>query len=138
MRSDHRMRQAENPKSATVAPENADGEIRRAMRFHAAEIERLKHQLGLHGERDPLDERDDLIRGMRTHYDRLAAHGAAKALEREWESYLSRQWLRERDLATLPKASAHRRALHRISKLNRGAALCARQLTNIFDGLRDS
>ena len=107
----------------------------------SAENERLRKCLASRarsGDRDPLDERDDLIRGMRTHYGKRSANGAATALAKEWEEYLSNGWSRERAAPTLPKASAHRRALHRISKLNGGAALSARQLISIFDGLRDS
>lgn len=132
------MNRAAREENRTVAAENADDAIRRLSReiaMLADEVRRLKRQSLSDA---ALNERDDLIRKLRADYDKSSANGAATALLKEWQKYLSKEWLRERKLATLPKASAHRRALHRISKINRGAALSIRHLTNIFDGLRNS
>ncbi len=88
--------------------------------------------------RHRLAERDERIReAFAAFYGDMCDSGAAKAMESDLASYFARGWLRERDLSELPPgASAHRRTLHLIARLNCGKAIGARQLLNILDGFR--
>ena len=61
----------------------------------------------------------------------------AKELERKYKAYLAAGWLRERDMESLPHPrSAERVILHRIARLNDGAALCWRTIYDIATMLR--
>lgn len=85
--------------------------------------------------RDRLAQRDDEIRAMASFYPGMSPAASAKTLERDIGVYLASAWRRESGKSSPPEpASAKRRALYRVVRLNNGRTLGWRQILNIFDG----
>ena len=82
--------------------------------------------------------RDDAIRELRRRlYGDLPATVAALEIARTPDRYLASRWSAEADLATLGAAASEKgRLLHKIARANRGLSLSARQIANIFNGIR--
>lgn len=101
---------------------------RRGREDHEREISR----------RERLSARDAAIRrALAECYAGMPATTSAKALAADLSRYVAGPWLRERDLlAPPPGASAHRVALHKIARLNRGEPLAYRRLLDICTGRR--
>lgn len=85
-----------------------------------------------------LDRRDRAIRhAMSTFYGGFSRRAAAFALARDLDAYLSSAWrlVSGRD-ALDGNASAKRRCLHVIARMNQGRSIGARQILNVVDGAR--
>ena len=77
--------------------------------------------------------RDAAIHAARKLYAGMTTYQAAKDMQRDLRSYLSRCWSRERYLDELSiGASELRAALHRIAWTNDGRELCWRRIYDIL------
>ena len=77
--------------------------------------------------------RDAAIHAVRRLYAGMTTYQAAKEVQRDLRSYLSRCWPRERYLDELPiGVSELRAALHRLAGANDGRELCWRRIYDIL------
>lgn len=79
--------------------------------------------------------RDAALHAVRRLYAGATTYKAAKGIQRDLRSYLSRCWPRERYLDELPVGVGElRAALHRLACANDGRELCWRRIYDILSG----
>ena len=93
---------------------------------------RVKAALASCGERERL--RNEQLRHLRRLRPGTTVSGAAKAIERDWATYLAGAWRRGEAAGKPPDgASARREALWRVSVLTDGQVLTWRWITTVLE-----